>query len=323
MKHPSLAHPLLTLGALALLCMGGCSRPPANDYQGYLEGEFVLVGAPLAGRLETLAVTKGQRIAGGAPLFTLEHQAETAAAEQAAARLSATRARLEDLRKGSRPTELATLAARLEQSRATAELSRLEAERQAALFKDKVASVSDYDRARLTYERDQRAVDDLQAQLATAQLGGRPDALAAAEQDVSAAVAAQVQADWSVAQKSPAAPVAALVYDTLYRLGEFVTAGQPVVSLLPPENIKVRFFAPEPALASIHPGGHVRVHLDGDHPELDAVISYVSPKPEYTPPVLYNRDNRAKLVFLIEAIFRPDDARELHPGQPVNVSLAP
>ena len=322
MKNSSPAKPLLVLGALGFLTLGGCSRQPANTYQGYLEGEFVLVGAPLAGRLETLAIVKGDRVAAGAPLFTLEHQAETAAVEQAASRLSAARARLEDLRKGSRPTELAALAARLEQTRSTAELSRLEAERQATLFNDKVISASDYDRTRLTYERDRRAVDDLHAQLATAQLGGRADALAAAEQDVAAAVAARAQADWSVAQKSQAVPRAALVYDTLFRPGEFVAAGQPVVSLLPPENIKVRFFVPEPALAALKPGGRVRVALDG-HPPLDAVISYLSPQPEYTPPVLYNRGNRAKLVFMIEAVFRPEDARDLHPGQPVDVSPAP
>ncbi len=321
MKTNLIAHPLFALGTLAVLALGGCSRPPANDYQGYLEGEFILVGVPLAGRLDTLAVTKGQRISAGTPLFTLEHRTETSAAEQSLARLNAARARLDDLRKGSRPTELATLAARLEQTRAAAELSRLEAERQSVLFKDKITSTSDYDRARLTYERDQRAVDDLQAQLATAQLGGRPDAVAAAEQDVAAAAAARAQADWAVAQKRPAASVAALVYDTLYRQGEFVTAGQPVVSLLPPENIKVRFFVPEPVLASFQPGGRVRVGLDS-HPPLDAVVSYVSPQPEYTPPVLYNRDNRAKLVFMIEAVFRPEDARDLHPGQPVDVSLA-
>jgi HlyD family secretion protein len=319
MKIASLAQPL---GCIALLVLAACSRPPASDFQGYLEGEFVFVGAPLAGRLETLAVTKGAQVAADAPLFTLEHAAESAAVAQAAARLATARAQLDDLRKGARPSELDTLAARLGQARAAAELSRLDAERQATLFRDKVVSVSDYDRARLSHERDLRAIDDLQSQLATAALGARPDAIAAAEQQVAAALAAEAQAAWGVAQKSQAAPRAALVYDTLYRVGEFIAAGQPVVSLLPPENIKVRFFVPEPALAALKPGGRVRVNLDG-HPALDAVISYVSPQAEYTPPVLYNRDNRAKLVFMIEAVFRPEDARDLHPGQPVDVVPVP
>ncbi|AKC81779.1 hypothetical protein IMCC26134_01520 [Verrucomicrobia bacterium IMCC26134] len=317
-----IAFVLKSLGCLALLALGACSRPPASGFQGYLEGEFVYVASPLAGRLDTLAVAKGARIAVGAPLFTLEHAAESAAVEQASARLASSRAQLADLRKGARTSELDALNARLAAARSAADLSGLDAERQSALFRDKVVSVSDYDRARVTHERNLRAIDDLLAQLATADLGARPDALAAAEHQVAVNLAAQTQAVWAVAQKSVFTPSPALVYDTLFRPGEFVPAGQPVVSLLPPENIKVRFFVPEPALAALKPGGRLRVNLDG-HAPLDAVISYVSPQAEYTPPVLYNRENRAKLVFLIEAVFRPEDARDLHPGQPVDVIPAP
>jgi HlyD family secretion protein len=317
MKIPRLATLSLSIGLLAALA--GCSRPPASNFQGYLEGDFVYIASPLAGRLDTLAVTKGSRIEAATRLFTLEHAAEAAAAQQAAAHLAAAQARLADARKGSRPTELDTLAARLAQARATAELSRLDSDRQAALFKNQVIAASDYDRPRLTHERDLRSLDDLTAQLATARLGARPDAISAAEEEVAAAAAALAQAEWGVAQKTRAAPGPALVYDTLYRVGEFVPAGQPVVSLLPPETIKVRFFVPEPALAALRPGQHVRVQLDG-RPPLDATISFVSPQAEYTPPVLYNRDNRAKLVFLVEAVFRPEDARDLHPGQPVDVT---
>ena len=319
---PSAAILTRVFASLALLALAACSRPPASGFQGYLEGEFVYVAAPLAGRLDTLSVTKGARVEAAAPLFSLEHGSEAAAAEQAAARLANARAQLADLRKGARPSEVDALNARLAAARSAAELSRLDTERQAALFRDKVVSASDYDRVRLTHERNLRAIDDLQAQLATADLGARPDAIVAAEQQAAAALAAQTQADWAVVQKSVSAPAAALVYDTLFRPGEFVAAGQPVVSLLPPENIKVRFFVPEPALAALKPGGRVRVNLDG-HPPLDAVISFVSPQAEYTPPVLYNRENRAKLVFLVEAVFRPEVARDLHPGQPADVTSVP
>ena len=123
-----------------------------------------------------------------------------------------------------------------------------------------------------------------------------------------------------MAQKSQAAPRAALVYDTLYREGEFVPAANPVVSLLPPENIKVRFFVPEAGFGALKAGDRVRVALTG-RPELEARISYLSPQPEYTPPVLYNRENRAKLVFMVEAVFDPATARDLHPGQPADVTL--
>ena len=137
---------------------------------------------------------------------------------------------------------------------------------------------------------------------------------------MAAAGAALERADWSVAQKSQAAPRAGLVYDTLYRAGEFAGAASPVVTLLPPENIKVRFFVPEAEYAAIKAGTRVRVALSVGA-SLEARVSYLSPKPEYTPPVLYNRANRSKLVFMVEALLDPAAARDLHPGQPVDVSL--
>ena len=308
---------------VSLLLAAGCNRAPEHRYQGYLEGEFIYVASPLAGRLETLAVTKGDRVDAGAPLFALERRAELATQQQASDQLHSAQARLEDLKKGARPSELAALDARLEQAGATAELSQLDLERQAGLFKSHVISDSDYDRARLTHERNVSAVADLTAQIATLKLGGRSDAVAAAEADVAAAAAAKQRTDWSVEQKVQAAPHAALVYDTLYRAGEFVAAGLPVVSLLPPENIKVRFFAPEADFAALKAGARVSVNITGFTAPLDARISYLSPQPEYTPPVLYNRENRSKLVFMVEAVFTDAAiARDLHPGQPADVTLA-
>lgn len=312
----------LALAALGLLILTACTRPAPAGWQGYLEGEFVYVASPLAGRLETLAVAKGTRVAAAAPLFTLEHVSELAAQRQAAEQLRAAQARLADLKKGSRPSELAALEARLAQARSAAELSQLELARQENLAKTNVISAADLDRARLTHERNSRATEELAAQLATAGLGARTDTIAAAEADVSAARAAKERADWSVAQKTQSAPRAAFVYDTLYREGEFVGAGAPVIALLPPENMKVRFYVPEAEFAALKAGDTVRVTLTG-RPPLEARVSYLSPKPEFTPPVLYNRENRAKLVFLIEATFTDlAAARDLHPGQPADVTPA-
>ncbi len=314
----------LTLLVFALaLTFAGCRRPATNHFQGYLEGDFVHVGAPLGGRLETLHVIKGARISAGDPLFVLENAAELADQRQAADRLASAEARLADLRKGARSSELDTIEARLRQARASAELSRIELTRASELLENRVAAASDHDRARFTHERNVAAVAELEATLQTARLGARADIIAAAEAEVAAAAAAKSRADWSVTQKTPAAPRDALVFDTLYREGEFVAAGRPVVSLLPPENIKVRFFVPEAVRASVAAGDAVRVVISSHHEPLEARIAYLSPTPEYTPPVLYNRDNSAKLVFLVEAVFPPGIARDLHPGQPVEVSLAP
>jgi HlyD family secretion protein len=302
--------------------LGGCQRPTVTGWQGYLEAEFIHVGAPLAGRLDRLAVQRGDRVEAGAPLFTLEHAGELAAQREAADRLRSAQARLDDLRKGSRPSELATLEARVEQARASAELSQRELERAGQLFQSGVLAATEHDRARLTHERNRGTIEEVAARLATARLGGRTDAIAAAEAEVAAATAARERADWAVAQKTQSAPRAALVHDTLYREGEFVALGAPVVSLLPAENLKVRFFVPEADFATLRPGDAVRVGLTGRASPLEARVTYLSPRPEYTPPILYNRDNRAKLVFMIEAALNPAAAAGLNPGQPVDVTSA-
>ena len=318
----SFSHASLLAGVLALACGPACQRQERNGWQGYLEGEFVQVGSPLAGRLEQLAVQKGTRIESGARLFTLEHGSELAAQREASDRLRSAQARLEDLRKGLRPSELDALEARLEQARAAADLSNRELERVRDLFKSGAIAANDFDRARLTHERNRRAIDELAAQLATARLGGRSDAIAAAEAEVAAAAAAKERADWAVAQKSQVAPTAAFVHDTLFREGEFITAGTPVVTLLPAQNLKVRFFVPEADFARLKPGDRVSVAHSGRPGALEAQVNYLSPRPEYTPPVLYNRANRAKLVFMVEAAIAPEIARDLHPGLPVDVTPA-
>ena len=130
------------------------------------------------------------------------------------------------------------------------------------------------------------------------------------------------QADWRLRQKTVASTVTGVVTDTNFTRGEWVAAGAPVVSLLPPENIKVRFFVPEAGFGALKAGDAVQVTLSGQPAPLTAHISYLSPQPEYTPPILYNRENRAKLVFMVEAVFDPAAARDLHPGQPVDVTVS-
>ena len=315
---------LIALSPLLLIvAAGGCSRAGPKVWQGYLEGDFVYVSSPLAGRLEKLDVEKGARVAAGAPLFELERAAEIAAERQASQELQAARDQLADLSKGSRPDEIAALEARLGQARAAAELSKLDLARQEKLFKPG-ADRGERLRPRAPDARGGRPRGRRGAPPSSRRRGSAEgaDAIAAAGALVRAAADAEAHSRWSVDQKAQASPCDALVYDTLYREGEFVAAGSPVVSLLPPANIKVRFFVAEPDFALLKAGQRLAVGVTGLASPLEATVSYLSPQPEYTPPVLYNRDNRAKLVFMIEAVFAPGAAADLHPGQPVDVRLA-
>ena len=179
----------------------------------------------------------------------------------------------------------------------------------------------DLDRARSTRDQASQRVAELEAELRTAQLGSRSDQVIAAGAEVRAREAALAKAEWEWSQKRQQAPKAGLVFDTLYREGEWVAAGRPVVVLLPPQNIKVRTFVPETLLGTIQPGHPVRVSVDGISEPVSGTVSYISPKAEYTPPVIYSQESRKKLVFLVEAVFPPDIAAGLHPGQPVDVEF--
>ena len=135
--------------------------------------------------------------------------------------------------------------------------------------------------------------------------------------------AAVAKALWSFDQKEQFAPTNAFVQDTLYRVGEWVAAGNPIVELLPPANIKVRFFVPETVLPRIKPGQIVSVTFDGGRHAYSATVNHISTQAEFTPPVIYSRENRAKLVYMIEAKFSSSDAADLRPGQPVDVRVTP
>ena len=97
--------------------------------------------------------------------------------------------------------------------------------------------------------------------------------------------------------------------------------GRPIVALLPPGNVKVRFYVPEAMLPKLSAGDPVKVTCDGCAPDLVARVSFISRASEYTPPVIYSLDERSKLVFLIEA--RPERPDALRVGQPVSVVVAP
>ncbi len=309
-------------GVIAALCLcAGCRRSTSNQVQGYVEGQFVYVACPLAGVLEVLYVQRGAQVAAGDPLFTLQSTPEKAAREEARSRLTQARASLEDAKKGKRSSEIASIQAQLGQAQAALALAEKDFSRQEELVRSGASTPQDLDRARSTRDQNREKVAQLQADLQTAQLGARSDQIAAAQANVRALEAALATAEWNLSQKRQTAPQAGLVFDTLFRVGEWVPAGRPVVALLPPANVKVRAFVPEPRIHALRPGERVQVIVDGAPAPLMGQISFISPQAEFTPPVIYSRENRRKLVFLVEVTFAPQIAATLHPGQPVDVQF--
>jgi HlyD family secretion protein len=302
----------------------GCQREEdAAAWQGYVEGEYVLLASPYAGQLQKLHVRRGDAVDRGKPVFALEQASERAARAEAEERLRSAQARFENLGQGRRAPELDALRAELEEARAAREFSETNLAREEKLLRTEATSRARYDEARSALARDRARVAAVEAQLRSAQQPvGRDAERKAAQAEVAAARAAVAQADWRLEQKSVTAPVAGLVQDTFFVEGEWVPAGRPVASLLPPGNVKVRFYVPEVVLGSISAGKTVEVRCDGCPGPVAAKISFVSSQAEYTPPVLYSKDSRGKLLFLVEARPGPADGVKLRPGQPIGVRLA-
>ncbi|QJR13269.1 HlyD family secretion protein [Usitatibacter palustris] len=311
----------LLLPVLIAASLAGCGNQESAALQGYAEGEYVRVAAPFAGTLVKLEVARGAKVEPGAPLFALEAENETAGRREAEQRVSRAQAQLDNQKKGARPSELEALRAQLAQAQSAAAFSTKELVRQEDLLAKNFVSRSAVDAARTTADRDRQRVQEVQAQITTANLGARPDEIRAAEAEVAAATQALAQADWRLRQKTVASTVAGVITDTNFVSGEWVPAGAPVVAVLPPENVKVRFFVPETRLGAVKVGQSVEIACDGCPAKIAANVTFIAPQAEFTPPVIYSRENRAKLVFLVEARPSKADAPKLHPGQPVDVTL--
>ena len=308
--------------AALLFVVSACSDQGPGGYQGYAEGEYVRVAAPFAGTMLNLAVGRGMQVKANDALFTLEQENEAAARREALEHLGNAEAQLANLQKARRPTEIDAVRAQLAQAEAALKLSAVQLKRQEDLVAKNFISRQQLDESRAAYTRDSERVAEMRAQLGTARLPARADEIKAAQSNVEAARAALAQAEWRLAQRSIKAPVAGLVQDTFYVTGEWVNANQPVVSLLPPQNIKVRFFVDERRLGTLKIGQPLAVTCDGCAAPLGARVTFISPQAEFTPPVIYSQQERAKLVFLVEARLAPEDAVKLHPGQPLDVRLA-
>jgi HlyD family secretion protein len=251
---------LRTLAAAAVIAAGaiviGTAHTETRDpaFQGWVEANFVFIGADEIGRVEALAVREGDAVSAGAPLFTIDSDLQAAAVRQ----------------------DEATLA--------NAQQAFMRAQE---LLKSGSGTRKEFDAAR-------SSLAETEAKLSSART--------------------------RLTRRNVFAPAAGIIQDVYFRPGEVVPASRPVVSLLPPGNVKVRFFVPEALLPQIRLGDTVNVTCDGCAPHIVARISFISKKAEYTPPVIYSLEERAKLVFLIEA--RPDQPEYVRVGQPVRVRTA-
>ncbi len=292
---------------IAALALAACEEPANNRWLGYIEGEQTLIAAPQAGWITSMEVTRGAQVTAGQALFTLDAPREIAARDSASAAISAAR------EQGAQATaQIAQAQAEGAQIEADLMRAQKELERQQDLVRIGASPRRDLETA-------QAANDSARARRnqATALQAQAVAARRQADAQVRSGEATLSSTEFSLSQRGVTALVAGEVQDIYFRQGEYANAGIPVVSVLPPGNVFVRFFVPETQLSSLRLGQQVHIACDGCAADLVGAIGFISAQAEFTPPVIYSVGNRERLVFKAEA--RVMGGLPLRPGIPVEV----
>lgn len=302
------------LAALMSIMPGGSAEPAG--YAGYLEADYVYAAPLSAGRIADVAVTEGQEIGAGDLLFALEDAQQQALLTAATARVDAARATLENLETGSRAEEIDVIRANLRKARADLVLAQSNLARSEKLLAAGTAPAVRVEQDRAALAAAEAQVAQLTAQVNVAELPARDAQQVAAEANLAAAEADAGRAALDLGDRQTLAPVAGTVERVFYTMGEIAVAGTPVVTILPEGALKARFFVPEAERAALAIGQSVSVGCDSCT-AMAATVTYLASEPQTTPPVIYSREERGRLVYLVEA--RLDAPGTLRPGQPVTV----
>jgi HlyD family secretion protein len=309
---------LCSIPLLASLLSCAAATPLAV---GYVEGDYVLLAPIEVAQVESVTVRRGDRVAAGTPVAKVESADARIAVLQAEAQLAEAGAQLADLKVGKRPEEIAVLEAAVRSAAAQAEERGRVLTRVQDLFRRGIATQAQLDEATTAVEVAQASIRQAEANLEVARLPARPEAIKAAENQVKQAEQNLQQARWRLSKRTLEAPAPGRIDDIIRNPGDVAGPSAPVISMLPDGAVKLTLFVPEAAFSSLAVGKVLSVRCDGCSPDLRARVSYVSPDPEFTPPVIYSLETRQKLVYLVEA--RPEgDATALQPGQIVDVEIA-
>lgn len=309
---------------ITLICffsfLVACSDYYSRPLQGYIEGEYTSLASNYPGKLTHLYVQRGQQVRQGQPIFDLDEEPERSQIKKAQADLDAAKARLKDSMSGQRSTVLEGIMAQREQAQAALELAKNNFLRSQQLYQKGVIDKQSYESTLSTYQSSQHRVDELEANLKEAQLGERQYRILAQNEEVLSQTATLSELQWRLSQKHVVAPEAGLIYDTFFNEGEQIAANQAVASLLPPRYIRVIFYIPEPLRSLLELGEEIKFTCDGCSESYLAKINYISPQAEYTPPVIFSRESRSKLVFRVQAELL-SRSKPIYPGQPVEVYM--
>jgi len=313
---------LIAVIAAAAAACGTKAEPGTVHLNGRLEAPLVDLAPKVTGRVMSVAVREGDRVKAGDLLITLDLGDTALAVERDRHGVESARARLEDLSVGSRQAEVAAAEAQLADRQAAVDLAERELQRQQLLLSRAVGAERDFDRAKTELERAQAAARISEEQLALTREGFRRWQTAQARSEVDKARAQLKQSEVVAAERELRAPADGMVTHRMVEPGQLLGAGQTGITLALTSRLYVRTFVPETRLGAVRPGQHAKVSVDAFPNEtFDAVLSEISPDPEYTPKTVETKAERINLVYGAKADLVSGWASRLVPGQPADIQV--
>lgn len=293
--------------------------PPDATFNGYTEADYIYVAPAAPGRIDTMSVQEGDRVFEGQQVYTLTKSEAAAALRAAQARVHVAEANLVNLQTGSREQEIAVIRAELARAEAQRTLAANTLTRSERLFDQGNVSQAQVDTDRATLASASAQVAELQAQLEVAELPARDAQRIAAEATLDAAHADAEAAQSAFDDRIILSPATGRIDSLYFEAGEVAGAGVPVLSILPDGALRAVFFVSEGRRAEIAIGDTLTVTCSGCATGLTATITRLASDPQYTPPIIYSREERHRLVFRAEA--RMSEGSGLLPGQPIVLEL--
>lgn len=309
----------LVLGSAIFLV--ACGSRETHEFQGYVDGDLTFIASHFEGNLEILHVQEGDTVQKNQPLIQLDLEPQQSQYQQANYQLQSAIKNLDNLKKGERKTVLAGIEAEIAKAKSEIELAKARLERLKTLYEKKLADKDALEQVTTDYNTKKDNLNQLNARLEEARLGGREDVIAAQEALVNAAQARVDELAWAIDSKKLFAPAEGYIYDIFYWQGEFVPGSKPILSMLTPDHQYIIFFIPIKIMAKVKVGQQVSVDCEGCKKPYEAKITYISPKVEYTPPVIFSRQHQDKYVYRLHAKLSHEDVLNFHLGQPVYVTL--
>lgn len=295
LRHKAALAIIATVCIISWLFLSRGINSQQLQFTGYVVSDNIYMSSSISGTVTSVFVKRGQRIEAGSPLFQIDMTSLNARTEKA-------KTQIQEAESQSAVWQAELTAAEATGKYATTYLNRLLS---AQVENDGTVSQTDIDKAHETAAKAKADILSVQNQIA------------AAKSQIDGSKAELRDIEHQVSELSPKSPVSGRIEEIMFKPGEWAPANAAIISIVPDNEIKVRFYVPQNQIHNYPAGTKVAIAYDGGPKGMTAKVDFVSTRPEYTPPIIYSLETRDKLVFMVEAV--PADPTQLIPGQPIDV----